>query len=41
MGEKTAMQDNGFWYIMELTEEEKRELLVMWKGRAVHNGTDK
>lgn len=35
------MHDDIFCAIMELTEEEKLELLAMWKERKEHNGTDK
>lgn len=32
-GEKIAPADSGFQYLMELTTEEKRELIRMWKER--------
>lgn len=32
-GEETAPDDIGFQYLMELTTEEKRELIKMWKER--------
>ena len=32
-GEETAPADSGFQYLMELTTEEKRELIRMWKER--------
>lgn len=35
MEEKNMMQDEEFQYIMDLTEEEKRELLALWKERGM------
>ena len=32
-GEEIAPADIGFQYLMELTSEEKRELIRMWKER--------
>lgn len=32
-GEEIAPADSGFQYLMELTTEEKRELIRMWKER--------
>ena len=32
-GEEIAPADSGFQYLMELTAEEKRELIRMWKER--------
>nr|DAV62209.1 MAG TPA: HIT_like family [Caudoviricetes sp.] len=32
-GEEIALADSGFQYLMELTTEEKRELIRMWKER--------
>lgn len=32
-GEEIAPADSGFRYLMELTTEEKRELIRMWKER--------
>ena len=36
-GSDEPMQDNGFFFIMELTKEEKIELLKLWKNQ--HAGT--
>ena len=31
--EEISPAENGFWYLKELTSEEKRELIRMWKER--------
>lgn len=38
--EKKNVQDSDFEYIMELTEEEKRELLALWKERRMNRAVN-
>lgn len=38
--EKKNVQNSDFEYIMELTEEEKRELLALWKERRANRAAN-